>query len=187
MDESRSPMLCLLSFAVALSITGALPAVAPRQTPDLVRPSGAHLAQGSDLSPATRSLSALAAPDARISFGVRPGAIQHVVPASPFDDVYEATSVDPRVVTLVTVHRFGEHAAGGVTRVVPAYPRSEMRVDPTERPLRIGPSSPVLWNLSERVGIAFGVGMRPTAVNEAGLERSTTPLGSVTIEFGDRK
>lgn len=186
MDDSRSPMLCLLSFAVALAVIAARPGNAAAQSLDPVPLDGKDLAQGSDREPA-RSLSELAAPNARIAFGVKRSGIQHVVATSPFDDVYAGAAERPELFTLETVHRFGQRGRGGAIRVLPPDPPANMRIEPGERPLRIGPYPPILWNLSDRVRIAFGGGVRSTPTIDAGLERPTVPLGSLAIEFGDRK
>jgi hypothetical protein len=168
-------------------VTTARPADATAQPRDSVRPDGAQLAQGSDREPATRSVQVLASSTDRIAFGVRRSTIQHVVATSPFDDVYATPLEQPDRVTLVTVHRFGQRAPGSAVRVLPGAPPADMRVEPGERPFGAGPYPPILWNLSERVRIAFGGRVQSTPMIDAGLERPTAAVGSLTIEFGDRK
>jgi hypothetical protein len=151
-------MLRVLPFAVALSAIAVCPAEMAAQSLDSLRADTAHLTQNLDREPATH-FAELAAPDARIAFGVRHSTIQHVVATSPFDDGYAAAVEHPDTFTLQTVHRFGQ----------------------------VGPYPPVLWNLSDRVRIAFGAGVESTPMIDAGSERPTVPLGSLSIEFGDRK
>ena len=178
MEHSRSPMVCLLSFAVALAVTTARPAHATAQ--DLKSDIAA------DREPATRSVQVLASSTDRIAFGVRRSTIQHVVATSAFDDVYATPLEQPDRVTLVTMHRFGQRAPAGAVRVLPV-PAADMRVEPGERPFGAGPYPPILWNLSERLRIAFGGRVQSTPMIDAGLERPTAAVGSLTIEFGDRK
>jgi hypothetical protein len=61
-----------------------------------------------------------------------------------------------------------------------------MGLGPYEEPSRIGPHAPILWNLAERVRIAFGSVRSASAIVTA-IDRPTAPIGSLTIEFGDRK
>ena len=178
MEHSRSPMMCLLSFAVALAAITARPADATAQ--DLTSDIAA------DREPAPRIVQVLGSPNDRIAFGVRRSTIQRVVATSPFDDVYATPLEQPDGVTLVTVHRFGQRAPGGAVRVLLATP-SDMRVESGERPFGAGPNPPILWNLSERVRIAFGGRVQSTPMIDAGLERPIEAAGSLTIEFGDRK
>jgi hypothetical protein len=183
-ENSRSPLMCVLSFAVVMTVTAARPAVATAQ--DVSSNIEAPLeAAASDREPRTRGIGTLA-PEARIAFGVRRGAIQRVVASSPFDDVY-GMAVDPsETVTIITVHRFGQRAAGGV-RVLSSDAPTAMRLGPSEAPFRIGPHPPIIWNLADRVRIAFGGGVRSMPMLDTGLDRPTAPIGSLTIEFGDRK
>jgi hypothetical protein len=182
-ENSRSPLMYVLSFAVVMSVAVARPAVATAQdvSPTIEAPPEAA---ASDREPFTRGLGALRRPDARIAFGVRRGAIQRVVATSPFADVYGTAveAVEPG--TIVTVHRFGQRA--GSVRVLNAAPAA-MRLAPSERPFRIGPHAPVVWNLAERLRIAFGSGSQSAPMIDTGIDRAAVPIGSLTIEFGDRK
>ena len=186
MEYSRSPVMCVLSFAVVMTVTAARPAVATAQHASSSSEAPPPEAAASDREPLTRGIGALARPDARIAFGVKRGAIQHVVTSSPFDGAY-GTTVDPsEPVTIVTVHRFGHRVAGG-TRVLSGDAPTTMRIGPSEALFRVGPHPPIMWNLADRVRIAFGGGMRALPMIDTGIERPTAPIGSLTIEFGDRK
>jgi hypothetical protein len=134
--------------------------------------------------PMMREVDALACPEARIAFGVRRGAIQHIVTRSPFDDRYRIAAGAPDAITLVTAYRFGRRAAGGVRILSSEAP--SVGFGPSEQPVRVGPHAPIVWNLAERVRIAFGGRARSTVV-DTGLDRPIAPAGSLTIEFGDRK
>ncbi len=178
--------MCVLSFAVVMTVTAARPAVATAQHASSSSEAPPPEAAASDREPLTRGIGALARPDARIAFGVKRGAIQHVVTSSPFDGAY-GTTVDPsEPVTIVTVHRFGHRAAGG-TRVLSGDAPTTMRIGPSEALFRVGPHPPIMWNLADRVRIAFGGGMRALPMIDTGIDRPTAPIGSLTIEFGDRK
>ena len=183
MENSRSPLMCVLSFAVVMTVAAGHPAVAMAQdvSPTLEAPPEAA---ASDREPLTRGLGALTRPDARIAFGVRRGAIQHVVTTSPFADVY-GTAVDAaEPVTIVTVHRFGQR--GGGVRMLSSAAPTTMPLEPSEQPLRVGPH-PIVWNLADRVRIAFGGSAQSAPVIDTGIERAAVPIGGLTIEFGDRK
>jgi hypothetical protein len=183
-ENSRSPLMWVLSFAVVMTVAAAHPAVALAQdvSPTIEAPPEAA---ASDREPRTRGLGALTRPDARIAFGVRRGAIQHVVTTSPFADVY-GTAVDAaEPVTIVTVHRFGQR--GGGVRMLSSAAPTTMRLEPSEQPLRIGPPAPIVWNLADRVRIAFGGSAQSAPVIDTGIERAAVPIGALTIEFGDRK
>jgi hypothetical protein len=184
-EQSRSPVMYLLSFAVVMTVTAARPAHATAQdvSTDIEAPPQAVASEREFVTP---GLEGLAAPNARIAFGVRRGAIQHVVATSPFAEVYGTAAERPEPFTLVTVHRFGQRAAGGV-RVLSSDAPTVMAAGPLEQPFRSGPYSAILWNLAERVRIAFGSGVQSTPVIDAGIERPIVPIGSLTIEFGDRK
>ena len=185
MEQSRSPVMYLLTFAVVMTVTAARPAHATAQdvstnievSPEAVAFERAFVTPG---------LEGLAAPTARIAFGVRRGAIQHVVATSPFAEVYGTGSERPEPFTLVMVHRFGQRAAGGV-QVLSSDTPTAMAAGPLEQPFRSGPYPPILWNLGDRVRIAFGGGVQSMPMIDAGIERPTAPIGSLTIEFGDRK
>jgi hypothetical protein len=182
-ENSRSPLMCVLSFAVVMTVAAAHPAVALAQdvSPTIEAPPEAA---ASDREPRTRGLGALTRPDARIAFGVRRGAIQHVVTTSPFADVY-GTAVDAaEPVTIVTVHRFGQR--GGGVRMLSSAAPTTMPLEPSEQPLRVGPH-PIVWNLTDRVRIAFGGSAQSAPVIDTGIERAAVPIGGLTIEFGDRK
>ena len=88
MEYSRSPVMCVLSFAVVMTVTAARPAVATAQHASSSSEAPPPEAAASDREPLTRGIGALARPDARIAFGVKRGAIQHVVTSSPFDGAY---------------------------------------------------------------------------------------------------
>jgi hypothetical protein len=62
-----------------------------------------------------------------------------------------------------------------------------MRLGPSEQPLRIGPHAPIVWNLAERVRIAFGGSAQSAPTIDTGIDRAGVPIGSLTIEFGERK
>jgi hypothetical protein len=183
-ENSRSPLMCVLSFAVVMTVAAARPAVATAQdvSPTIEAPPEAA---ASDREPLARGLGALTSPDARIAFGVRRGAIQHVVTTSPFADVYGTAVEAAEPVTIVTVHRFGQRAGG--VRILSGGAPTTMRLGPSEQPLRVGPHAPIVWNLAERVRIAFGGSAQSAAMIDAGIDRASAPIGSLTIEFGDRK
>jgi hypothetical protein len=175
--HSRSLLMLVLSFAVVTAVTAARPAVATAQD-------GSSPGQ-QNREPAARAFDALAGPDARIAFGVRRGAIQHVVARSPFEDAYAPGDDERGPVTLVTVHRFGQR--GGGVRVVSNQAHSTLRLGPSEVPLRLSPHPPVMWNLADRIRIAFGARPRSLQAIDPAMDRSVTPIGSVAIEFGDRR
>jgi hypothetical protein len=172
---SRS-LLYVLSFAVVAAVTAARPAVATAQ--DVGSP------EERVREPAARALEALASSETRIAFGVRRGAIQHLVAKSPFDEIYDVAEDASEAFTMVTVHRFGQRA--GAVRVVPDAP-STLRLGPSEEPFRIGPHPTIVWNLADRIRIAFGGRARSLPTVDPVLDRSGAPIGSITIEYGDRK
>jgi hypothetical protein len=182
-ENSRSPLMCVLSFAVVMTVAAARPAVATAQdvSPTIEAPPEAA---ASDREPLTRGLGALTRPDARIAFGVRRSAIQHVVTTSPFADVYGASVEAAEPVTIVTVHRFGQRPGGA--RFESSAAPTTMRLGPSEQPLRVGPH-PIVWNLADRVRIAFGGSAQSVPVIDTGIDRAAVPIGGLTIEFGDRK
>ena len=177
MSHSRSLLMLVLSFAVVTTVTAARPAVATAQDSS---PPGEQ-----NREPVARAFDALAHPDARIAFGVRRGAIQHLVARSPFEDVYAPGDDERGPVTLVTVHRFGQR--GGGVRVMANNAPSTLRRGPSEVPLRLSPHSPVMWNLADRIRIAFGARARSLPAIDPVMDRSVTPIGSIAIEFGDRR
>jgi hypothetical protein len=180
--QSRSPLMWVLSFAAATTVTAARPAVATAQDISTIAMPAAE--PGEDLESLAPGLDALAHAEDRIAFGVRRGAIQHVVARSPFEEAYDADDRPSGDVAIVTVHRFGQRARGTVqllSRETPAPPLA-----PPEEPLQLGPHAPVMWNLSDHFRIAFGGRARPAAIDPA-LEHATAPIGSIAIEFGDRR
>jgi len=187
----RSSLMWGVSLAVVATVAAARPAVATAQevgsTIEQTAPDPATAAVDAPGygAPMTRGLGALARPEARIAFGVRRGAIQHIVTKSPFDDVYGAPGDPSDVITLVTVHRFGQRASGGVRFLSNSGPPT--MPGPSEEPLRLRSHPPIVWNLAERIRIAFGGSARSLPMIDQGLERVTPPAGSLTIEFGDRR
>jgi hypothetical protein len=162
--DERSPLMCVMSFAFVMAATAARPAVATAQDVPLniEEPADAATAaaqlhrryRDQDHASAAR-LEVLARPDARIAFGVRRGAIRQIVAKSTFADVYEAAPSPWGIVTLVTVHRFGQRASGRI-RVIAYDAPMTLRRGPSEEQLRIGAHPPIVWNLAERLRIAFG-------------------------------
>jgi hypothetical protein len=182
--HSRSPLIGVLSFAVVAMVTAARPAVATAQDDSKTIEAPPEAAANREV--ATRGLGALARPEVRIAFGVRRGAIQHLVTKSAFDDVYEAPDDPSELVTLVTVHRFGQRAPGGIRMFSNGTPPT-LRPGPSEEPLRLGTHPTIVWDLAERVRIAFGGRARSLPMIDNGIDRPTAPTGALTIEFGDRK
>ena len=182
MKQSRSPLMWVLSFAAATAVTAAHPAVASAQDISTIAMPAAEPAE--DLESLASALGAPGRAEARIAFGVRRGAIQHVVARSPFEEAFDADDRPSRDVTIVTVHRFGQRARGGVQLLSRETP--DPWLAPPEEPSQLGPQAPVMWNLSDHVRIAFGGRARPAAVDPA-LERTTAPIGSIAIAFGDRR
>jgi hypothetical protein len=183
-SHSRLPLMCVLSFAVVATVTAARPAVATAQDDSSTIEAPPEAAANREV--ATRRLGALARPEVRIAFGVRRGAIQHLVTKSPFDDVYETPEDPPELVTLVTVHRFGQRAPGGIRMLSNGRP-PPLRLGPSDQPLRMGTHPPIVRGLVERVRIAFGGRARALPMIDNGIDRPTAPIGALTIEFGDRK
>ena len=181
MKQSRSPLMWVLSFAAATTVTAARPAVATAQDLSTIAMPAAEPGEDLTLAP---GLDALGRAEDRIAFGVRRGAIQHVVARSPFEEAFDADDRPSGDVTIVTVHRFGQRARGGVH--LPSRETPAPWLAPSEEPSQLGPQAPVIWNLSDHVRIAFGGRARPATVDPA-LERATAPIGSIAIEFGDRR
>jgi hypothetical protein len=176
--QSRSPLMWVLSFAAATTVTAAHPAVATAQDiSTIARPA-------EDLESLAPGLGARGRAEGRIAFGVRRGAIQHVVAQSPFEEAFDADDRPSADVTIVTVHRFGQRARGAVQLLSRETPAPWLV--PPAASLQLGPQAPVMWSLSDHVRIAFGGRARPTALDPA-LERATAPIGSIAIEFGDRR
>jgi len=180
--QSRSPLMWVLSFAAATTVTAARPAVATAQDISTIAMPAAE--PGEDLESLAPGLDALAHAEDRIAFGVRRGAIQHVVARSPFEEAFDADDRPSADVTIVTVHRFGQRARGAVQLLSRETPAPWLV--PPAASLQLGPQAPVMWSLSDHVRIAFGGRARPTALDPA-LERATAPIGSIAIEFGDRR
>ncbi len=181
MKQSRSPLMWVLSFAAATTVTAARPAVATAQDLSTIAMPAAEPGEDLTLAP---GLDALGRAENRIAFGVRRGAIQHVVARSPFEEAFDADDPPSGDVIVVTVHRFGQRARGGVHLLSRETPAPWLA--PSEEPSQLGPQAPVIWSLSDHVRIAFGGRARPATVDPA-LERATAPIGSIAIEFGDKR
>jgi hypothetical protein len=82
-----------------------------------------------------------------------------------------------------------------IQHLVTTSPFDDVYATPLEQPDRVtlvtvhrfGQRAATPWNLSERVRIAFGGRGQSTPIIYAGLERPTAAVGSLTIEFGDRR
>jgi len=172
----------VLSFAAATTVTAEHPAVAAAQDLSTIAKPAAE--SGEDLESLAPALGAPGRAEARIAFGVRRGAIQHVVARSPFEEAFDADDRPSADVTIVTVHRFGQRARGAVQLLSRETPAPWLA--PSEESSQLGAQAPVMWNLSDHVRIAFGGRARPAAGDPA-LERATAPMGSIAIEFGDRR
>jgi len=150
-----------VALLTALTLFAGFPAIASSQgltlDPTATSPAGALT-----LARTPRGWVELAPLDGRIAFGVKRGASPRaVVAATPFGDVYARELEASSPVAFGRVHRFGARRGASI-RMVPSLADRQMRLWAGDTVFVAESPSPILWNMSSRVRIAFGAGYRAT-------------------------